>query len=104
MSRPAILAIRARRELAEALKRVADANPDAAERLYSAVQDAARRIGANPALGARRPRLASTRYRIWPIPRFRYILAYTDRTIPPRIVRMVHTSRDLPRVLADLLD
>ncbi len=104
MTVPAVLAPRARRELAVALKRIADDNPDAAARLYAAVQAAARRIGVNPTIGARRPQLASARYRFWSIPRYRYLLAYTDATDPPRIVRIVHTSRDLPRVLADLLD
>jgi toxin ParE1/3/4 len=101
---PAILTPRARRELAKALERIAEDNPDAAERLYNAVQQAARLIGANPALGARRPRLANIRHRFWSIPRYRYLLVYTDATDPPRIVRIVHTSQDLPRVLADLLD
>ena len=104
MTVPAILTRRARRELAEALERIAEDNPDAAERLYNTVREAARRIGANPALGARRPRLASARYRFWSIPRYSYLVAYTDATNPPRIVRIVHTSRDLPRVLAELLD
>jgi plasmid stabilization system protein ParE len=101
---PAILTLRARRELAVALRRIAPHNPDAAERLYATVQEAARRIGVNPAIGAHRPRLASPRYRFWSIPRYHYLLAYTDATHPPRIVRIVHTSQDLPRVLADLLD
>ena len=70
--------------------------------LYAAVEEAARRIVVNPAIGARRPQLASARYRS--IPRYRYLPAYTDATDLPRIARIVHTSRDLPRVLADLLD
>jgi plasmid stabilization system protein ParE len=101
---PAILTLRARRELAKALERIAEDNPDAADHLYHAVREAARRIGANPALGARRPQLAGARYRFWSIPRYRYLLAYTDATSPPRIVRIVHTSRDLPRALGELLD
>jgi hypothetical protein len=48
--------------------------------------------------------LASDRYRFWLIPRNRYLLACTYATDPPRIVRLVHTSRDLPRVPAKLLD
>lgn len=104
MTVPAVLTLRARRELALALGRIAEDNPDAAERLNDAVREAARLIGANPAIGARRPRLASTRYRFWPIPRYHYLLAYTDATDPPRIVRIVHTSRDLARVLAELRD
>lgn len=95
---PAVLTLGARRELAVALGRIAEDNADAAEQLNDAVHEAARLIG------ARRPRLATARYRFWSIPRFRYLLAYTDATDPPRIVRIVHTSRDLPRVLAELLD
>ncbi|MGH7112652.1 MAG: type II toxin-antitoxin system RelE/ParE family toxin [Stellaceae bacterium] len=104
MTVPAILTLRARRELAKALERVAEDNPDSAERLYDAVRDVARLIGANPAIGARRPRLASPRYRFWSILQYQYLLAYTDATDPPRIVRFVHTKRDLPRVLAELRD
>jgi plasmid stabilization system protein ParE len=66
------------------------------------VRDAAVRIDANPAMGARRPALAGPRYRFWPNRRCGYLLVYTDRTDPPRIVRIVHMKRDLPRVLADL--
>jgi plasmid stabilization system protein ParE len=101
---PALLTLRARRELAVALERIGEDNPDAAGRLNDAVREAARLIGANPAVGARRPRLANARYRFWSIPRYRCLLAYTDATHPPRILRIVHTSRDLPSVLAELLD
>ena len=104
MTVPAILTTQARQELAGALRRIARDNPDAADRLNDVVRDAARLIGANPAIGACRPRLASVRYRFWPIPQYRYLLVYTDAADPPRIVRIVHTSRDLPRVLAELLD
>ncbi len=104
MTVPAVLTPRARRELAGFLRRIANDNPDAADRLYVAVQTAVRHIGANPALGASRPGLASIRYRFWSIPAYRCLLAYTDTTRPPSIVRIVHTSQDLPRVLADLLD
>jgi plasmid stabilization system protein ParE len=76
---PAVLTLGARRELAVALGRIAEDNADAAEQLNDAVHEAARLIGANPAVGARRPRLASARYRFWSIPRFRYLLVYTTR-------------------------
>ncbi|HUB44640.1 MAG TPA: type II toxin-antitoxin system RelE/ParE family toxin [Acetobacteraceae bacterium] len=103
MTAPAVLTLRARRELGAALRRIASDNPDAADRFYEAVRKAAHWIGGNPALGAHRPSLAGHRYRFWSIPRYRYVLVYTDATDPPRIVRIVHTSRDLPNVLADLL-
>ena len=84
-------------------RRIARDNPDAADRFYEAVQHAVHRIGGNPALGAHRLGLAGHRYRFWSIPRYRYLLVYTDASNPPRIVRIVHTSRDLPSVLTDLL-
>jgi toxin ParE1/3/4 len=68
------------------------------------VHDASARIGAHPALGARRPHLTGERYRFWPIRRFHYLLVYTDQTDPPRIVRLVHMARDLPEVLRNLDD
>jgi plasmid stabilization system protein ParE len=48
--------------------------------------------------------LASARYRFWSILRYHYLLAYADAPEPPRIVRIVHMKRDLPRVLAELRD
>ena len=104
MTVPAILTAQARRELARAVQRIAVDNADAADRLNDAVLDAARLIGGNPALGARRPSLAGPHYRFWPIPRHRYLLVYTDATDPPRILRVLHTSRDLPPLLANLRD
>ena len=63
MTAPAILTLRARRELGAALRRIARDTPDAADRFYQAVQNAAHLIGGNPALGAHRPSLAGHRYR-----------------------------------------
>jgi toxin ParE1/3/4 len=102
VTRPAILTPQARAELRAAVRGLD--NTTARRGLNDAVEAAARHIGANPAIGARRPRLASARYRFWSIPRYHYLLVYTDATDPPRIVRIVHTSQDLPRALADLLD
>lgn len=100
----AILTRRARSDLREAVRRIGSENLLAARGLNDAVRDAAARIGANPSLGARRPALAGRRYRFWPIRRYGYLLVYTDATDPPRILRIVHMARDLPRVLSDLPD
>jgi toxin ParE1/3/4 len=102
VTRPAILTPLAQADLRVAVRKLD--NTAARRGLNDAVEAAARLIGANPAAGARRVRLASARYRFWSIPRYHALLAYTDATDPPRIVRIVHTSQDLPRVLADLLD
>ena len=104
MTPPAVLTRRARADLLAALRRIGADNLAAAAGLNDAVAAAARHIGANPAIGARRPALASDRYRFWPMRRYGYLLVYTDQTQPPRIVRVVHMARDLPRLLADLSD
>lgn len=104
MSRPAVLTLRARAELRDALRYIGTENPAAAHALNDAVHAAAARIGDHPTLGARRPYLTGERYRFWPIRRFHYLLVYTDQTDPPRIIRLVHMARDLPRVLGSLRD
>jgi toxin ParE1/3/4 len=102
VTRPAILTLRARAELREAIGWIGAENPAAARGLNDAVKIAAVRIGANPAIGVRRQALAADRFRFWSIRRYGYILIYTDQTEPPRIVRIVHMARDLPALLADL--
>ena len=104
MTTRAVLAPEAERELRRALRDLGKHNMAAARGLNDAVENAARMIGANPAIGPRRPKLASKRYRFWSIPRYRFLLAYTAETRPQRIVRLVHTSRDLIALLADLQD
>jgi hypothetical protein len=73
-------------------------NADAAEQLNDAVHESARLIG------ARRPRWANARYRFWSIPRLRYLLAYTDAPTRLGLCGSCILSRDLPRVLVELLD
>jgi toxin ParE1/3/4 len=102
VTRPAILTLRARAELREAIRHIGMDDLAAARGLNDAVETAAARIGARPSIGVRRPALAGERYRFWSLRRYGYILVYTDQTNPPRIVRIVHMARDLPPLLADL--
>jgi toxin ParE1/3/4 len=92
----------ARREFARALEDIQHAA--AATRLKRAVAEAARRLGERPLLGRRDPALATARYRFWSVAGFPYVIVYRPDTVPPSIVRFVHTSRDLPQVLAELKD
>ena len=66
------------------------------------MEQAAKRIGARPGIGAPRPNLASGRHRFLLLRGFPYLLVYTADTIPPRILRVLHIARDLPPLLADL--
>jgi toxin ParE1/3/4 len=102
VTRPAVLTQRARAELREAIRWIGANNPAAARDLNDAVQIAAVRIGAHPAIGVRRPALAADRFRFWSIRRYGYILVYTDETEPCRIIRIIHMARDLPVLLVDL--
>jgi plasmid stabilization system protein ParE len=104
VTRPAILTRRARQELARAVRWIAKDNPDAAAGLNDAVLEAARLIGHRPTVGAHRLHLAGSRYRFWSIPRYHYLLVYTDATEPPRILRLLHMSRDLAPQLVSMRD
>ena len=90
----------ARTELRDAVLWLHQRNPGAAVELLDTAMEAARLIADNPVIGRIEPELAPARYRFWSIPAFRYLLVY--ETDPEFILRVVHTSRDLPAVLADL--
>jgi len=75
----------------------------AQQALSDALQAAARRLGENPMLGSVRPYLPPP-YRLWSLTRFGYLVIYDPQRDPVEILRLVHTKRDLPRVLADLRD
>jgi toxin ParE1/3/4 len=102
LTHPARFSRTAQREFARALEDLQHAA--AAARLKRVVAEAARRLGERPLLGRREPALAGARYRFWSVAGFPYVIVYRPDTVPPSIVRFVHTSRDLPRVLADLKD
>ena len=102
MSGPAILAPQAQKDLRAALRWIAADNPMAARGLRDTVDAASRLIGARPEIGRFRPELTSARFRFWSLTGFPYLLVYEASVGPPRIARIVHTARDLPKVLAEL--
>jgi toxin ParE1/3/4 len=102
MTRPADFTPAAQHDLRAAIDWVAKDNPAAARALSTAVEAAARRIGARPKIDAARPHLTSGRHRFLLLRSFPYLLVYAADTTPPRILRILHTSRDLPPLLADL--
>jgi len=100
--RPAVFAAAARADLREAVAWIARDNQAAARGLRDAAVRAAQRIGANPFIGATRPRLGADRFRFLLLVGTSYVVVYMAETDPPRILRVLHTARDLPRVLAGL--
>jgi toxin ParE1/3/4 len=99
----ALLSPRAQRELNSALRWIARDNPVAAQGLLDAVTRAAERIGQHPKIGVVRPDLTpSASHRFIVLPGYPYLVAYNADRNPPRIVRIVHGARDLPRLLRTL--
>ncbi|HME21378.1 MAG TPA: type II toxin-antitoxin system RelE/ParE family toxin [Acetobacteraceae bacterium] len=97
-----LFAPRARRELREASLWIARTNPAAARALITEAEHAAGRLADRPLLGRRRPELLPDPYRFWSLRGFPYLLVYNSTSVPPRILRVLHTARDLPPLLADL--
>jgi toxin ParE1/3/4 len=98
----ATLSPRARRDLASAVHWIAEDNLVAAEGLINAVARAAERIGAHPHIDVARPDLTTGPYRFVMLTGYRYVIVYAPDRDPPLIVRVLHNSRDLPRVLRHL--
>jgi len=96
----AVFAAAARADLREVVAWIARDNPAAARGLRDAAVKAAERIVANPFVGATRPRLGADRFRFLLLVGYPYVIVYTADTDPPRILRVLHTARDLPRLLA----
>ena len=100
---PAAFSRRALRELESAVRWIAGDNPAAAQAFHDAVVRAAERIGRHPEIGSLRPELTtSRRHRFVVLIGFPYLIVYAADRDPPLIVRVVHSARDLPRLLRDL--
>lgn len=97
-----LFAPRALREPRQAAVWIAEDSPDAAEALLNAVLRAAERLAAQPMLGRQRTELLPAPYRFWSLRGFSYLLVYNATAVPPRILRVLHTARDLPALLGDL--
>ena len=100
MSRPAVLAPEARQDLRSILERFDDPVP--ARRLRDLVVTTATRIGSRPMLGRVEPKMGRPSIRVWSLSSFSLLLVYNATTDPVRILRIVHTSRDLPKALKNL--
>jgi toxin ParE1/3/4 len=76
--------------------------PEVAERLLLAAIEAADLLARRPLLGRRRLDLLPDPYRFWSLAQFPYLLVYNPACTPARVLRVLHTARDLPRLLQDL--
>jgi toxin ParE1/3/4 len=97
----AIISRRARAELTDAIAWIARENPRVARSLNDAVVRLAALIGEHPAMGSVRAEVAPAPYRFLPVRGLSYVIIYRSDGGRPRILRIVHSSRDLRDVLRD---
>jgi toxin ParE1/3/4 len=97
-----LFAPRARRELREASVWIARKSPVTARALVTEVVRAAALLAGQPMLGRRRLDLLPEPYRFWSLRGFPYLLVYNSSANSPRILRILHTARDLQTLLGDM--
>lgn len=100
--KPAVLSLRARQDLLDAVRWIARDNPLAARALTESVAAAARRLGDHPESGFARPALADPPARFLVLTGSPYVIVCDAAMRPPVILRVLHGARDLPELLHDL--
>lgn len=90
-------------DLDGAVDYLARENPAAAAAFIDAVEEACTLLRNQPRIGS--PRfghvLPVEGLRAWPLTRFSYLVFYFDRPDYVDVIRILHTSRDLPKLLLD---
>jgi plasmid stabilization system protein ParE len=74
----------------------------AAEKLLTAVLDAAAMLAKRPHIGRYQPELLPKPFRFWSLPRHSLILVYDADAEAPTILRVLSTNRELWPLLGDL--
>jgi toxin ParE1/3/4 len=102
-----LFAPRARHELREASVWIAQKSPVTAHALVTEAVRAAALLAGQPMLDRRRLDrrrldLLPEPYRFWSLRGFPYLLVYNSSANPPRILRTLHTARDLQTLLGEM--
>ena len=91
-------------DLREIGLRIAEGNPDAAERFVTAAQDSFELIRRHPRIGRLRS-FSVVGVRSWVIPDFQnYLIFYLPTGTEVQILAVLHGARDLASALAERLD
>jgi len=91
-------------DLREIGLRIADANPEAAERFLTAAQESFDLIRGHPRIGRLRS-FSVVGVRSWVIPEFQsYLIFYLPTATEVQILAVLHGARDLARALAQRLE
>jgi plasmid stabilization system protein ParE len=87
-------------DLFEIWSYIASDNTEAAERVEAAIYEACSFVAHAPLSGRVRKNLTNRPVRFWTIQRFpNYIVVYRPDTRPLQVIRILHSKRDIPRIL-----
>ncbi len=79
---------------------IASGNPEAADRVETAIYEACAFVAAGPMRGQVRIDLTRRPLRFWTVQRYpNYILVYDPATSPLQVIRILHGMRDVKRIL-----
>jgi plasmid stabilization system protein ParE len=95
-----VLTPAARADLAEISDYISKDNPDAANRVLDELRAAMRKLAEMPEMGHSRRDLASESLRFWPL--YSYLIIYRPEARPLQVVRVLHGSRDVHRILEEI--
>ena len=85
-------------DLEEIWAHIAADHPEAADDLESDIFAACQLVANNPEMGMKRPGWTELPVRFWLVRRF-YLIVYDPLSLPIRILRILHTARDIPKLL-----
>lgn len=79
---------------------IAKDNPDAADRVETAIFRASECLANSPLAGSTRPDLTALPLRFWVVqPYSNYLIVYDPAKEPLQVVRILHGARNLPTIL-----
>jgi len=81
---------------------IAEDSRDAADRVELEIVATCRRLAKHPRMGTVRKDITSLPVRFWTVQRFpNYVIVYRPDTLPLQVIAVLHSKRDLRRVLAE---
>ena len=89
-------------DYAEIVRRLCEANPDAADEFCEAIEQALKLLTLHPQIGAKAGYRHAPEVRKWVIQRFsNYLLFYKEETDGVLIIRLLHGAQDLPPLIGN---
>lgn len=88
----------AQRDLNDIWGYIAQENPDAADRLIHAIEEATRMLAELPGIGHTRFDVSASQYRFWRVQS--YLIAYRVSSAELTVVRVIHGARDIRNQLS----